>query len=73
MKNSTNFEEFECMEYIHDKIIPIIKFENLKIYFKTKIMEGIIGWFFYGVWNWYTSIKSRRVLKFKVLGWNFIQ
>jgi hypothetical protein len=41
LKNSTNIEEFECMEYIHDKIIPIIEFEI--IYFKTRVVDGILG------------------------------
>jgi hypothetical protein len=31
------------MEYIHEKIIPIIKFEDLNIYFKTKVVDGILG------------------------------
>jgi hypothetical protein len=31
------------MEYIHDKIIPIIEFEILNIYFKTKVVDGIFG------------------------------
>jgi hypothetical protein len=43
LKNSTNIEEFECMEYICDKIIPITKSENLNIYFKTRVVDGILG------------------------------
>jgi hypothetical protein len=43
LKNSTNIEKFEHLEYIHDKIIPITKFEILIIYFKTKVVDGIIG------------------------------
>jgi hypothetical protein len=43
LKNSTNIEKFERMEYIHDKIIPVIEFENLNIYFKTKVVHGIFG------------------------------
>jgi hypothetical protein len=31
------------MEYISDKIIPVTKFENLNIYFKTKVADGILG------------------------------
>jgi hypothetical protein len=42
LKISTNIEEFECMEYIRDKIIPIIEFEILNIYFKTRVMDGIL-------------------------------
>jgi hypothetical protein len=40
LKNETNFD---CMEYICDKIIFITKFENLNIYFKTKVVDGIFG------------------------------
>jgi hypothetical protein len=43
LKNPTNVEEFGHMECICDKITPIIEFENLNIYFKTKIVDGIIG------------------------------
>ncbi len=43
LKNSTNNEKFECMEYICDKIILVIEFEKLHIYFKTKVVSGIIG------------------------------
>jgi hypothetical protein len=43
LKNSTNFEEFERMEYIHDKIICVTKFEILNIYFKTRVVDGILG------------------------------
>jgi hypothetical protein len=43
LKNSTNIEKIEHLEYIHDKIIPVIEFENLNIYFKTKVMDGIFG------------------------------
>jgi hypothetical protein len=43
LKNSTNIEEFEHMEYIYDKIIPITKFEILNIYFKTRVVDGILG------------------------------
>jgi hypothetical protein len=32
LRNPTNIEEFEHMEYICDRIICIIKFENLNIY-----------------------------------------
>ncbi len=30
------------MEYICDKIMPIIEFENFNIYFKTKVVDGIL-------------------------------
>jgi hypothetical protein len=43
LKNSTNIEEFECMEYICDKIIVVTKFENLNMYFKTRVVDGILG------------------------------
>jgi len=49
LKNSTNIEEIERMEDIRDKIIPI-EFENLNIYFKTRVVDGLLGEFFYGVW-----------------------
>jgi len=38
LKNAINIEEFECMEYIYDKIIPIIEFEILNIYFKIMVL-----------------------------------
>jgi hypothetical protein len=31
------------MEYIHDKIIRITKFEILNIYYKTKAMDKNVG------------------------------
>jgi hypothetical protein len=34
------------MEYICDQIIPIIEFENLNMYLKSTIVNGIIGWIF---------------------------
>jgi hypothetical protein len=43
LKNSTNIEEFENVEYIYDKIILITKFKILNIYFKTKVVDGILG------------------------------
>jgi hypothetical protein len=42
LKNSTNIENFERMEYIRDKIILIIEFENLNIYFKIRVVDGIL-------------------------------
>jgi hypothetical protein len=42
LKNSTNIEEFEHMEYIRDKIISIIEFEILNIYFKSRVVNGIL-------------------------------
>jgi hypothetical protein len=44
LKNSTNIEKFEHMEYICDKIIPITKFEILNIYFETRVVDKILGW-----------------------------
>jgi hypothetical protein len=43
LKNSINIEDFERMEYIRDKIILVIEFENLDMYFKTRVMDGILG------------------------------
>jgi hypothetical protein len=43
LKNSTNIEKFEHMEYICDKIILVIEFEILNIYFKTRVVDGIVG------------------------------
>jgi len=31
------------MKYICDKIIPLIEFEKLHIYFKTKVVGAILG------------------------------
>jgi len=43
LKNPTSIEEFEHMKYICDKIISIVKFENLNyIYFKIKVVDGIL-------------------------------
>jgi hypothetical protein len=41
LKNPTNIENIENMEYNCDKIIFAIKFENLNIYFKIKVVDGI--------------------------------
>jgi hypothetical protein len=49
MKNLTNIENFEHMKYICDKIIFIAKFEILNIYFKIKVLDGILGRLFYDV------------------------
>jgi hypothetical protein len=43
LKNSINIENFEHTKYIHDKIILARKFENLNIYFKTRVVDGILG------------------------------
>jgi hypothetical protein len=43
LKNSINIEDFEHMEYICDKIILVIEFEILNIYFKTRVVDGILG------------------------------
>ncbi len=51
LKNPINIEEFEHMEHIRDKIIPIIKFEILNIYFKARVVEGIPGWIFFMVYD----------------------
>jgi hypothetical protein len=43
LKNPTNIEKFEHIEYICEKITPVIEFENLNIYFKIKVVNGILG------------------------------
>jgi hypothetical protein len=43
LKIPTNIEEFECMEYICDQIILVIEFENLNMYFKSRVVDGILG------------------------------
>jgi hypothetical protein len=45
-KFQQNIEKFECMEYNCDQIIPVIEFENLNMYFKSKVVDGILGWIF---------------------------
>ncbi len=60
-KKSTNIEKFECMEYIYDKIILVRKFEKLNIYFKTKVVDGILGWNFLCCMILYTLIKSKKI------------
>jgi hypothetical protein len=42
-ENLNNIENFEHMKYICDKIIFVTKIENLNIYFKTKVVDGILG------------------------------
>jgi hypothetical protein len=39
--NLINYLKIECMEYICDKIIHSLK--KLHIYFKTKVVSGILG------------------------------
>jgi len=51
LKHSTNIENFECMEYIYHKIILVTKFENLNIYFKTRVVNGILGCIFCMVYD----------------------
>ncbi len=51
MKNSKNIENFECMEYICDKIIPITEFEIFNIYFNTRVVDGILEWIFFMVYD----------------------
>jgi hypothetical protein len=36
------------MEYICDQIILVTKFENLNMFLKSKVVDGILGDFFYG-------------------------
>jgi hypothetical protein len=58
------------MEYICDKIIHVTKFEKIAdIYFKTKVVGGILGWnswvnFFYLIhelWRAPNSLKDSNV------------
>jgi len=42
LKFSTNIENFEGIKYICDKVILVIEFEILNIYFKTRVVNGII-------------------------------
>jgi hypothetical protein len=42
VKNPTNIEKIEHIKYIYDKIIPIIEFEIFNIYFRTKVVNGIL-------------------------------
>jgi len=43
LKNATNIEKFEHLEYICDKIMLVTKFEILNIYFKIKVVDGNLG------------------------------
>jgi len=62
------------MEYICEKIIPNTKFWKNCIYTsKLRLWVEFLSEFFYGVWYWYTWIKSKTIWRFKVFGWNFIQ
>jgi len=47
LKNSINIEDFERMEYICDKIILVTEFEILNVYFKTWVVDGILGCIFF--------------------------
>jgi hypothetical protein len=42
LKIPTNIEKFECMEYICDQTIPILEFENLNMYLKSIVVDGVI-------------------------------
>ncbi len=42
-KNLKTIQNFEHIEYIWDKIIPITKFEKSHIYFKIKVFFGFFG------------------------------
>jgi hypothetical protein len=43
LKIPTNIKEFECMEYNCDQIILITEFENLNMYLKSRVVDGILG------------------------------
>jgi len=49
-EKSNKHWRIEHMEYICDKII-FIEFENLNIYFKIKVVNGILGWIFFIVYD----------------------
>jgi len=51
LKNSINIEDFERMEYICDKIILVTEFEILNVYFKTHVVDGILGCIFFMVYD----------------------
>jgi hypothetical protein len=56
------------MEYIRDKIKPVTKFKNLDIYFKTRVMDGILGVNFFMVYD--IDIHQLNLGQFKNL--NFL-
>jgi hypothetical protein len=67
LKISINIEDFQHMEYIRDKMIPIIVWKKLSIYFKTKVVDGILGWIFFMVYDidiHQLNIGNFRNLKF---------
>jgi hypothetical protein len=39
------------MEYICDKIILVTEFEILNVYFKTRVVDGILGCIFFMVYD----------------------
>jgi hypothetical protein len=67
LKKSINIEDFEHIEYIHDKITPATKFENLNIYFKTRVVDGILGSIFFMMYDidiHQLNIRELKNLKF---------
>jgi len=52
LKKSMNIETIECMEYICHKIIFFAKFQNLHIYFKSSVVDGIFVWIFFLMVNY---------------------
>ncbi len=51
LKNSTNNEKLEYIEYIFDNMIHVIEFEKIHIYFKTRVVSGIFGWNFLMIYD----------------------
>jgi hypothetical protein len=47
--------------FVTKYIIFIIKFEIWIYTSKLRLWMELLGEFFYGVWYWYTSIKSKRI------------
>jgi len=65
LKNPTNIKKFEHMKYICDKIILITKFEILNIYFKIKVVDGMLGRIFLFVYE--IDRHQLNFLKFRKL------
>jgi hypothetical protein len=47
--------------FVTKYIILIIEFEIWIYTSKPRLWMEFLGEFFYGVWYWYTSIKSKRI------------
>lgn len=70
IKSNINIEKLEYIDYICDKIMPIIKFLTLHIYIiQTKINGGIYFWWMILIYK--NGIKTISILFY--FGWKFIQ